>query len=325
MVNLPRWDALPGDAERCLADIDNWADILRNSGLVAAFSVRAAAAMGELEGERLLDALDSFAAANWDFRGGRERNLASPPVLTAAEAAALDTVAAPLGLDGTSSPRRDRFDAVVMTGGMVRAGIVKPRFLRELHDSGLRWREGVFLGGFRPFAGDEVDVARALGVVGDNEFDAMTFGMREAFGLGPPDSVEPVDTPLPAAAGRADWRRDSWDWSGHALQVVAAPSSDPARRRANTADTFRFWASHATGVGSVLVITTPVYVPYQGAAAIEVFGLEFGMAVETAAVSASASDLGAHSQEFLPQHRAQELRSAIHGMRTLRTKLSKAG
>ena len=325
MVDLPHWDALPGDAERCLADIDHWADALRNSSLVTTFSARAAEAVDGLVGEQLLDELDAFAAANWDFRGGRERNLAPSPPLTPKQAAAIDAAAEKLGLGGTAMPGRHRYDAVIMTGGMVRAGIVKPRFLREVHDGGLHWREGVFLGGFRPFAGDEVDVARALGVNGENEFDAMSFGMRMAFELGPPDFVEPSDAPAPGDAGRADWREDSWNWGGHTLRVVAAPSSEPARRRANTADTFRFWASRAKDIRSVLVITTPVYVPYQGAAAIEVFGLEFGMAVETAAVSASASDLGVHSQEFLPQHRAQELRSAIHGMRTLRTRLSKSG
>jgi hypothetical protein len=44
--------------------------------------------------------------------------------------------------------------------------------------------------------------------------------------------------------------------------------------------------------------------------------------VETVAVSARASDLGENSQAFLPRHRAQELRSAVHGMRGLRRRLA---
>ncbi|MCW5945392.1 MAG: hypothetical protein KIT06_06420, partial [Cryobacterium sp.] len=63
----------------------------------------------------------------------------------------------------------------------------------------------------------------------------------------------------------------------------------------------------------VLVITTPVYVPYQGAVAVEVFGIESGMSVETVAVSGTANDLGPLTQVFLAQHVLQELRSAIHG------------
>ncbi len=324
-VEPPRWDAIPGDDERCLADIDRWAVELRDSGVVGTFSTTAASSLRGLTGAELLDALESFSATHWDFRGGRERNLAVPSSLTADQSAAIDMVAAALGLDGTPGPRRAAYDAIVMTGGMVRAGIVKPRFLRELTDAGLVWQEGVFLGGFRTFAGDEMELGRSLGVEGTNEFDAMTAGIRMAFDLGPSDVVEPPGVPVPALASANDWREDSWAWNLRTLRVVAAPSSNPSRRRANTVDTFRFWASRANGIRSVLVITTPVYVPYQAAGAIEVLSLEFGFSVETVAVSATASDLGSHTQPFLSQHRAQELRSAIHGMRSLRSRLAAAG
>jgi hypothetical protein len=321
VVDLPRWDALPGDRERCVAAIDAWADALLGSGALEAFDGGQAGSLRSagLTGGLLLDALDRFASEHWDFRGGRERNLAADPALSAAQEHAIDAVSSVLGLDGTSPPSREAYDAVVMTGGMVRAGIVKPRYLRELHDLGLDWREGVFLGGFRRFAGDEFDLARALGVAGDDEFDAMSTGMRRAFGLGDPTRVE---TSGPGRRAE-DWREECWEQGDRTLRVVAAPSSEPAIRRANTIDTYRFWAARAgEGIRSVLVITTPVYVPYQGAGAIEVLGLEFGLAVETVAVSARASDLGENSQAFLPRHRAQELRSAVHGMRGLRHRLA---
>lgn len=324
-VELPRWDALPGDAERCIDDIDRWAMALRDSDVVSAFSESAAGSIRRLAGVELLDSLENFASSRWDFRGGRERNLAAPSTFSERQAAAIDSAATMLGLAGTPGPRRTAYDAVIMTGGMVRAGIVKPRYLRELTDHGLEWREGVFLGGFRPFAGDESELGRALGVAGGNEFDAMTTGMELAFGLGQPASVDPHGVPSSGLAGNSVWREDSWGWNGRILRVVAAPSSRPELRRANTVDTFRFWAARAHGIRSVLVVTTPVYVPYQGAGAIEVFGLEFGMSVETVAVSATASDLGRHTQLFLPQHRAQELRSAVHGMRSLRSRLVATG
>ncbi|GAA3741931.1 hypothetical protein GCM10022239_16930 [Leifsonia bigeumensis] len=315
MTVLPRWDALPGDAERCVAAIDAWTAALFDTGVVAAF--QNAPLRGPAPG-RTLDALDAFAAANWDFRGGRERNLARVPDFTAAQLAAIDASTAALGLDGTPPPSRRHYDAVVMTGGMVRAGIVKPRYLRELADAGLDWNEGVFLGGFRPFAGDEVELAPRLGVDGDNEVDAMAAGMRQAFGLaGAPASERSED-----GKGAEAWRDLSWVADGRTLRVVAAPSSEPAVRRANTADTYRFWAGRALDARSVLVITTPVYVPYQGAAAIEILGLEFGFSVETVAVSRTASDLGTDTQQFLPHHRLQELRSAVQGMRNLRSRLT---
>lgn len=325
---LPRWDALPGDAERCVATIDAWASTLVESGVVEAFGGFQLSGLAPAD---VLDVLDSFAAANWDFRAGRERNLASVPEFTVVQLTAIDVATKTLGLDGTPPPQRPHYDAVVMTGGMVRAGIVKPRYLRELEVAGLDWDEGVFLGGFRSFAGDEVDLAPRLGVDGDNEFDAMLAGMRQAFGLaGEPtsersghDEARDGDVAVDSAVGAhpSSWREVAWAANGRTLRVIAAPSSEPSVRRANTADTYRFWARLAKGVRSVLVVTTPVYVPYQGAAAIEILGLEFGLSVETVAVSETASDLGADTQLFLPHHRLQELRSAIHGMRSLRRRL----
>jgi hypothetical protein len=321
VVELPRWDALPGDAARCIAVIDAWADALLASGALEAFGAfRAGELHGAgLRGAELLDALDVFAAEHWDFRAGRERNLAADPVLSREQEQAIVSAASLLGLDGTPPPSRAGYDAVVMTGGMVRAGIVKPRYLRELADLGLDWREGVFLGAFRRFAGDEFELARALGVAGDDEIDAMSAGMRRAFDLGEPDAVEGSG----GSRGPASWREERWARDGRTLRVLAAPSSEPEVRRANSIDTYRFWARRAAdGIRSVLVVTTPVYVPYQGAGAIEVLGVERGLAVETVAVSTSASDLGEHSQEFLPRHRAQELRAAVHGMRSLRRGLA---
>jgi hypothetical protein len=320
-VVLPRWDGVPDDAKRCLTDVDAWASTLLSTGIVEAFSESAGTRLATLGGAELLAQLDDFASEFWDFRHGRERNLAVKPELSREQCQVIDQAASVLGLDGTPAPRHTSYDAVILTGGMVRAGIVKPRYLRELYDTGLSWRDGVFLGGFRPYAGDEVGLAAALGVQGNNEFDAMVSGMQRAFDLAAPDSSAGSTTPVAGGEGVAAWREDSWSWRDRMLRVIAAPSSDPERRRANTVDTYRFWASRASGIRSVLVITTPVYVPYQAAGAVEVFGLEFGFSVETVAVSAAASDLGEHSQVFLPRHRIQELRSAVHGLRSLRLRL----
>lgn len=321
VIELPRWDAKLGDQSRCLAQIDAWAEYLRDHAAIAAFSAQAAAVIRAQNGAQLLHALESFAGKYWDFRGGRERNLADQPEFTSRQSELIDSVAQDLGLTGTPGPRRREYDAVVMTGGMVRAGIVKPRYLRELSDHGLSWKEGIFLGGFRPFAGDEVVLAPRLGVVGSNEFDAMTTGMCHAFSLGPPNSTRGFVPSAGVQPGPSSWREVSWGWNRQTLRVIAAPSSLPERRRANTADTYRFWAARTEGIKSVLIVTTPIYVPYQGATAIEILGIECGFSVETVAVSDAASDLGVHSQDFQPQHRAQELRSAIYGLRRLRSRL----
>lgn len=315
MVELPRWDRRPDDAELNLARIDTWLGVLFDSGIISSFGGDESQWRG-LGTEECLAQVERFASDHWDFRGGRERNLAADATLTPTQRQLIQSAGRKLGLLGTASPTRNYYDAVVMTGGMVRAGIVKPRFLRELEAAGLGWGKAAFLGASRQFKGDEVGLAHELQIDGANETDAMTVGMQRAFGLGEPDRE------LSGGAGFGSWLVRSWDAGQREFSVVAAPSSEPELRRANTADTFRYWAGgEGAATESVLVITTPVYVPYQGAVAVEIFGIETGMSVETVAVSESANDLGSLTQVFLPQHVLQELRSAVHALSGLYKKL----
>ena len=323
MLWVPSWSASASfdedddraaDRADAVAAIDGWANSVAGSGVPASFGWRCTAASGE----GLLVQLEQLGDAYWNFRSGRERNLARAPQLSDSQVQAITDAAPALGLAGTDAPRRRHYGALVMTGGMVRAGIVKPRFARELLDAGYTFGEVIFLGGFRSFAGDEVRLARDLGVAGGDEWHAMVAGMERA--LGPvvnPTLNEAVD-PNPHAA----WRDLSWRAGEQQLRVVAAPSGAPDAGRADTADTFRFWAARAdASVASVLVVTTPVYVPYQAAVASRVLGLEAGLEVETVAVSDSASDLGEHTQVFEAHHHLQELLSAVRGMRALRNDL----
>jgi hypothetical protein len=284
-----------------IALVDAWAHSTALRELAAAFG-------GHWPRTDPLPWLDAFSSEHWDFRGGRERNLATVPSLSATQRSLVLDLAPELGMSGQENPSRTDYDVVLMTGGMIRAGIVKPRHVATMLQNGLKARRIVFLGGFRPFAGDELDLATALGICVEDEFSAMVAGMELAFGpLGEPEIV-----------GDDHWREYRWGM----LSVLAAPSSDPSRR-ANSADTYRFWAEErGDGARSALVVTTPIYVPYQGAAAVETLGLRHGLAVETVATGAVASDLGEYTQPFLPGHHLQELRSAIRGMLSLRQALS---
>jgi hypothetical protein len=314
-LDLPSWRAAPDDPTRVRDRIDVWAESPAVDAVVSAFG-------GVIPARHGLDRLrwlDEFAATHWDFRGGRERNQARERALTPVQTGVALSTAGDLGLSGREVPLQDAYDVVLMTGGMVRAGIVKPRFAAELIAGGLAVGHVVFLGAFRAFAGDESALAAALGVRGGGEFDAMVAGMERAFGpLGPPEVFEDIRD-----ASNASWREYSWVTPERRLSVIAAPSSDPTGRRANSADTYRFWAERRRRVGehSVLQVTTPIYVPYQAAVAVEILGLGHGLPVETVGVSTTASDLGANSQPFLAQHYLQELRSAIGALHSLRQRL----
>lgn len=315
-LELPSWSASPGDAARVRECIDAWCGSSALAAVVAAFGD----AVPALAGDARLAWLDAFAGAHWDFRHGRERDSISRFGLTSAQTDIVLAQAYGLGLAGRETPSRRRYGTVIMTGGMVRAGIVKPRFVAELLAAGLQCDHILFLGGFRPFSPDEVTLARALGVQADDEFGAMLSGLQRAFGpLGEPETMEEL-----GATPNSSWRQLSWHRPGMPrLSVLAAPSSDPEHRRANSADTYRFWAAERRDAAerTVLQVTTPIYVPYQAAVAVGILGLDHGLAVETVGTSRTAGDLGAFSQPFLATHHLQELRGAIGAMLVLRRRL----
>jgi hypothetical protein len=301
------WSGASDDPRRLVNAVDAWFGMPSFSRLVRAF--------GGPRHPMSLPELESFAAEHWDFRGGLERNLARPATVTDDQAAALHRAAADLGMLA-GLPTGRHYDTIIMTGGMVRAGIVKPRFTASLLSRGIAADRVVFLGAHRPFAGDEIELASALGVVGSDEADAMECGITRAFGgLG---LVEREGSGTPGAPDA--WSSARWLWGSTTIEVLVAPSTEPSLRRANTADTYRFWLqrSGARPGHRVLIVTTPIYVPYQGAVAVEHLGLGAGLSVETIGADAAAGDLGPHTQIFTPAHHLQELRSAISALRRLR-------
>ncbi|MBG6107279.1 hypothetical protein [Frigoribacterium sp. CG_9.8] len=315
-LELPSWRAIDGEGKRVLELIDAWSG---SSALASIVAVCGGSVPTGSAAHRLLW-LDGFAAAQWDFRRGRERDSIGDSALTALQIDTVHGQSPALGLAAREVPSRRRYDTVIMTGGMVRAGIVKPRFVAKLLESGLECDHILFLGGFRLFSPQERVLAQALGVAATDEFGGMLAGLEQAFA--------PLDEPEIVSGGGAtphsSWRHLTWHRQGlPRLSVLAAPSSDPDNRRANSADTYRFWAGERRRPAerSVLQVTSPIYVPYQSAAAVGILGLDYGLAVETVGTSLAATDLGAHTQPFQAEHHLQELRAAIGAMLALRCRL----
>lgn len=67
------------------------------------------------------------------------------------------------------------------------------------------------------------------------------------------------------------------------VTLIAAPSSEPEKRRANTADTFKFFTEqlNVKDRKSILLVTSQIYVPYQQLEAIRILGITYGHSLET--------------------------------------------
>jgi hypothetical protein len=320
-VSLPTWNRRAGASET-LRQIDTWLTSPPMRALVAAFGATLDAAL--LPGT--LQRLAEFTAEKWDFRQGSERDEVKEIHFDADLRQLITSAASALGLADPSPPRRSAYDTILILGGLVRACVVRPRYAAQLVRGGLNVHEIAALGAFRNLSKGERKIAADLDISATDEFTAMTEGVKNAFGpyLKGSGTVSGLDLPGDIAHS---WRTITWPVENQSnvdrVSIVAAPTYRAGAERANTTDTYQFWASRLKerSFRSVLVVTHPVYVPYQGCAAIESLGLEYDLDVETVGVSRDAADLGASTQKFGPQEYLQEIGAGIGAMVHLRSSL----
>lgn len=228
-----------------------------------------------------LGKLDGF-TEQWDTRRGLERNLAGELDLTPEQGELVIAAANALGLRG-DPPRHRHYDHMLMLGGLVRACVARPSYAAHLIRGGeITAGEVTTLGAHRPFAGNEFEQARQLGW-GDlrEEYEALDAGTRRAFDLGEPEREEGEQRPDVGGTWGVKHYRTA---EGLPVRVVAAPSSQPGARRADTADSYTFFARHVAALRPgerLLLISTAIYVLPQHLAALRILALPFGVEVDT--------------------------------------------
>jgi hypothetical protein len=287
----PRFRRLPliGASGELRADIEAWlaaepmAVLVKEfGGEPSAYTAGAGADSdsGAALGERLA-ALDRF-TERWDTRQGRERNHAAELELRPAQHDLVVDAANALGLRG-DPPRHRHYDHMLMLGGLVRACVARPSYAAHLIRSGeITAGEITTLGAHRPFSGNEFEQADQLGWGAlTEEYEALDAGTRRAFELGEPEREEGERfEDVGSTWGVKHYRTDD----GLPVRVVAAPSTEPKTRRANTADSYTFFAEHVaklTPGSRLLLISTAIYVLPQHVAALRILALPYGVEVDT--------------------------------------------
>jgi len=317
-VALPAIDPAQPEAS-VLRSIAAWLDSAPFVALVAKFG-GAGLTPGEPLASRLAK-LDAF-SDRWDYRKGGERYVEITADLDADKEHLALAAATALGLVTPVAPRHRDYDHVLVLGGMVRACILRPQLAAELLGESVSAPAVTALGAFRELGRGEPEIvakARLTGI--ETEYDAMEAGMRRAFALGAPDAEQGGDDPNPYLSWRV---RTFHDRDGRPIAVVAAPTTDPTRR-ANTPDTYAYWASNLAKLRPgqrVLLVTTTIYVPYQHVGAIGMLGLPYGVELDTVGVDPGNAPDEALRQDFSAQQYLQEVRSTIRGMRSLVDRLT---
>lgn len=255
--------------------------------------------------------------ARWDFRAGRERDLADGSALAPEHNELVLKAAAELGMQGSWPPDRAHYDTLVILGGLVTAAVARPAFAAELLGGGVGCDRIVALGAYRPLGSAELETSAAL-MHPDitDELHAMDWGVRAAFGL---------DGPIRRAGRESGVIGEGWailEYAGEdgtRIDVIAAPSSAPGVRRANTADTYAWLATKTPLLAPgahVLIVTTQIYWPFQTADAWRMLRLPHDVHVEI--VGMVPSEVDPRLQQTFEAHKyLQETRSAISAMRKL--------
>ena len=267
----------------------------------------------------VLAGLDDFSARHWDFRGGRERPDAREPAFDPATVGLVLDAAAALGLVRAVPPTLPRYAHLLVLGGLAHACLRRTAYAAHLARTvaGVDGEVAV-LGSFRALSPVESRMLAGLGVHGcATEVDALDAGVRVAFG---------VDAPSEEIGESADHPHRAWSSRTYRpagappVRVLAAPSGEPYRRRAHTADTQRFWAGHVRlrDGDPVLMVTAPIYVPFQHCDALRTLAVPFGCGIDTVGVDPALATSARVPEPTLTAGRyLQEIRSAVRSMRAL--------
>lgn len=231
-----------------------------------------------------------------------------------------------LGLVTQPPITRDKYDVVLVLGGLVTGCPSRVEALRAQFDAGLDVGAIALLGSFRELYPDEREMAEAeAGAHAATEVALLTeFAQR--YPGGGSFSAETLGDPVlqPRLASRHGIRTaaaGSGRETGIAalpLHVFASASSEPDVRPANTMDTYVQAASALEMVPGqeILLITTRIY-RYQHLDAVRGLVRPYGVTVET-----YGTDLSSSRRDFGAVWYLQEVRSMLLSIRRLLDDLS---
>ena len=299
--------------EQIAADLRAW----RNDSVLVDLVARFDGPRPSADGLDLAELL-AWSARSWDFRAGRERNLVDPDVVSGSLEAEVVEAAQLLGLVDPVPPRFRHYDFVLMLGGLVRACVWRPEYTAHLLRSGVTADAVYAVSGFRELNAAEVELLPTFGLEGlRQEHQVMDRALQTHFGAREMQdvvSIDPADEPnlrKRVALGATA--------SGLPVGLVVAPSRD-ATRRANTPDSYFYWAhdvAHVAAGQRVLMVTSTIYVPFQHTDAVRMLGLPHGCVIDTVGIDTAKIDERGESQEFRGVNYLQELNSTIRSLKLL--------
>jgi hypothetical protein len=245
-----------------------------------------------------------------------ERNQLDPTAVPSAAAGLVVDAARALGLVVARPPLRERYDHMLVLGGMVRACVWRTEYAGNLIDSGIQVGDVTAITSRRALTEPEFPLLGSFHMTGlTREDQVLQQSLVRILHLAGPPSLDQS----PAGPGGTQcltWTRDP---GSAPVTLLVAPSGDPEHRRANTGDGYRAWAATRTlrAGATVLVVTSQIYVPFQHTDAVRLLGLPHHLTVETVGIDPTRIQLAGPQQAYSAVHYLQELNSTIRSYTAL--------
>ena len=217
----------------------------------------------------------SFAESNWDYRkkqteattkeGEAARWLLHSEEIIDKNSNLVFECAKTLGLIGHEDTWLDSADYILPLGGARMSNLRRCELARKTVDNNnLNHAHIVALSGMRPLSDSEINNCIDTCAIGATyEFQAISKGLESAFELSDDSSEKKHEDSNPNASFVI--RKYEQKYNGNDIYSVAAPSTQPETRRANSADCFKFFFENFdVPKGSKIInCTSQIYCSYQ--------------------------------------------------------------
>ena len=259
----------------------------------------------------------------WDFRGKQKqafdnkigegaRWLLSDADLSEEQKSLALTAALELGLRNNTVPTINNFDYVWVLGGAKLSCLLRSRLAVDAIKGMERApRAVVLLASMRPIGDAEREATNTYAPEAETEFDLFVAAAQQEFDINKDFTEERHDD---SENANNSWIVRKYSAREYDVYIIAAPSSDPQKRRANSADTYEFFFNRfqAPEGSSILLSTSQIYVPYQHLEAVRTIAIPHKIYLDTIGFPAEwGGDLQGMNE---PSNYLQEIRSTIQAI-----------
>jgi hypothetical protein len=259
----------------------------------------------------------------WDFRARQKqafdgkvgegvRWLLSSDDLTDEQKRLALTAASDLGLMNNDTPARDNYDYIWVLGGAKLSCLLRARLAKQTVEAATQPPKAVvMLASARPIGDGEREATDTYAKGAETEFDLFAAAAQKEFGVGDNFTEERYGDD---DSGNSSWIVRKYPSDAVDIFLIAAPSSEPKKRRANSADTYEFFFDRfkAEKGAEILLVTSQIYVPYQHLEAVRTIAIPHEINLDTIGFVPEWG--GALQGMNEPSNYLQEIRSTIQAI-----------